>query len=181
MVELGKTCASIATNQLNRKKKPQDHIVEKHGIDTIISDNRFGVINNNTYNVIISHQLFVKMPQVLYRIANPHNLRLLNKFDEIWIPDVREEPSLSGELSHPTKSDKIKFIGPISRLYPNQQEEDIDVLIVISGPEPHRSLLVASSKALFKEAGWNTVMIAGDPNEQEQSIGNLKNIAILYL
>jgi hypothetical protein len=63
------------------------------------------------------------------------------------VPDYEGENNLSGLLSHHTtkwQNNEVRFIGPLSRftdyrsVTPNRQYE---VAIVLSGPEPQRSIL----------------------------------------
>jgi len=67
----------------------------------------------------------------------------LGKFDEVWVPDVADNPNLSGELSHgePIVHPNIQFVGPLSRLGLSASEHEYDVAVVLSGPEPQRTYL----------------------------------------
>lgn len=123
------------------------NIIKKNNIDIVISDNRFGLWNKATYNVFITHQLNLKFPKTLnfmepaYRyIANSY----IGKYDECWIPDFKGENNLSGELSHGENELSNKyFVGPLSRFKINdhaKKDELFDVLFILSGPEPQRSI-----------------------------------------
>lgn len=121
-----------------------EKLVAEHGIQGIISDNRYGCFSRNANSVILSHQLHLRVPnRFLEWTANGVLRRALGKFDAIWAPDVAEEPSLSGELSHaPSKvHPQMRFIGPLSRLYADQVDPEYDVAVVLSGPEPQRTYL----------------------------------------
>jgi UDP-N-acetylglucosamine transferase subunit ALG13 len=69
--------------------------------------------------------------------------RYINRFDECWVPDVEGENNLSGKLSHGVKLKiPLRFIGPLSRLNKISGVEKVyDLLALLSGPEPQRSLL----------------------------------------
>jgi uncharacterized protein (TIGR00661 family) len=73
---------------------------------------------------------------------------IISKFDECWIPDNEDENNLSGKL--PEKNAKIasKFIGPLSRLQKKEVEKQYNLLVLLSGPEPQRSIL---EKKLLEE------------------------------
>ena len=61
-----------------------------------------------------------------------------------WIPDEEGENNLAGELSHPEKipAIPIEYIGPLSRFKKNNVEEiKGHLLIILSGPEPQRTIL----------------------------------------
>ena len=80
----------------------------------------------------------------------------MRHYDECWVPDVAGEDNLSGDLSHKYPLLKnTKFIGPLSRFSTTPirwedvrveaealgLQERYDVVAVISGPEPHRTIL----------------------------------------
>jgi predicted glycosyltransferase len=71
------------------------------------------------------------------------NYNFINRFDECWVPDNKDENNLAGELSHPKKLPGIpvKYIGHLSRLEKrNTSEIKNHLLIIVSGPEPQRNL-----------------------------------------
>ena len=71
------------------------------------------------------------------------NYKLINKFNECWIPDKEGENNLAGELSHPHRlpSIPVKYIGSQSRFNNLNIEVDKDhILIILSGPEPQRTI-----------------------------------------
>ncbi len=125
-------------------------------IDAIISDNRYGLWHTEIPSVCICHQLAIKLPDHLsmfrwwvYRIHR----HLLSRFHACWIPDVAARPNLSAALSHTYKPLATStFIGPLSRFsqkkplsssfsYPELKVEDADIVAILSGPEPQRTLL----------------------------------------
>lgn len=121
-------------------------ILKKLNFNVIISDNRYGLSHQTISSIFITHQLRPKTPfgrsadsvlqQLLYR--------LINQFTECWIPDYAEEPSLSGELSHPTRLPAIpvRYIGPLTRIQPMPATgKPIRLLAILSGPEPQRTIL----------------------------------------
>lgn len=131
----------------------QDHrwikkIVKHHHFDLIISDNRFGLFTSLTRTAYITHQIMVKMPKGLtfsekwvYQI---HRL-FIRQYNYCLIPDYPDSPNLSGDLSHKYPLPyNARFIGPLSRfLYmPSIQPAlNYDVVAIISGLEPHRTML----------------------------------------
>ncbi|HET9744894.1 MAG TPA: glycosyltransferase [Chitinophagaceae bacterium] len=119
--------------------------VKHHGFEAMISDNRYGLHHEKVFSVFITHQLRIKsaLGKLSEDLLQIWNYKLINRFDECWIPDTKGENNLAGELSHPHKlpSIPVKFIGPLSRLkkLPDQEEKD-HLLIVLSGPEPQRTI-----------------------------------------
>ncbi len=124
-------------------------------LDAIISDNRYGLWHPQANTVFICHQLAPVLPGIfstlrpwLYR----YHRSWLARFQECWIPDTADKPGLSGSLSHGWKlPEPSHFIGPLSRFYHHKRPGDFtnpglrgkipEVLAVISGPEPQRSIL----------------------------------------
>jgi uncharacterized protein (TIGR00661 family) len=126
---------------IKKERKMVKEIVKKHQIIGIISDNRPGMYYKNLPTVYITHQINVLSGNTSFISSKFHQF-FIKKFDFCWVPDMPEVPNLSGKMSHenyPIKN--TKFIGPISRMEYKQTTKDIDLLVVLSGPEPQRSLL----------------------------------------
>lgn len=137
----------------------QDHLMlkallrEEH-IDQVISDNRFGLYNRQTECIYMTHQLHIMLPngwKWAEGVASRVHARIYARYNKVWVPDYEDpQQSLAGELSHPQqlkiKNEKLKiqYIGPLSRFQNtpmNQSTPNYDVVAVLSGLEPHRTLL----------------------------------------
>ncbi|MBV6438831.1 MAG: UDP-N-acetylglucosamine--N-acetylmuramyl-(pentapeptide) pyrophosphoryl-undecaprenol N-acetylglucosamine transferase [Saprospiraceae bacterium] len=126
-----------------------ERLVNEHGIQGIISDNRYGCFSRKANNVVLTHQLHLRVPGVFLEwSANRVLRRALVQFDTIWVPDIAGEPNLSGDLSHGERAihPDIHFIGPLSRMqaaHPSgaHRESEYDIAVVLSGPEPQRTYL----------------------------------------
>lgn len=131
-----------------QEKKTIRKLVENHKIDLIISDNRFGCYAKNIPSVFITHQINIKTPH-LSKWVNKLNQNSIKKFTQCWIPDFEPAPGLAGELSHPVP-EKInaKYVGPLSRFTQQDSVKKHDLTVVLSGPEPQRTLL---EDLLFKQ------------------------------
>lgn len=123
------------------ERKATREIVKKHVIDVVISDNRYGVRSKVCDSYFITHQLNIQAP-FLGKIINLVNHFFISKFKECWVPDLKTEKNLSGKLSKVNTNFPIKYIGPLSRFseYSESLERGHDCLIMISGPEPKRSI-----------------------------------------
>lgn len=118
-------------------------IVKKHDIDGIISDNRLGAYCKDIPTVFLTHQLRVFSGNTSWITTKIHQKFIL-KFDECWVPDREGVHNLSGKLGHPEKSTlNVKYIGTLSRFHRRNLSQTYDVLILLSGPEPQRTLLEA--------------------------------------
>jgi len=127
--------------------------VRKFGFEAVISDNRYGLHHEKLFSVFITHQLYVKssLGKWSEKIIQQWNYKFINRFHECWVPDEKGENNLAGELSHPVKLPSIptKYIGPLSRFVrkdsfgekKNINEIKGHLLIILSGPEPQRTIL----------------------------------------
>lgn len=127
-----------------------EKLVKSRYIDGVISDNRFGAYSGQVPSVFITHQMHINVPRLLspFRFfVDGFNHYFIRRFNECWVPDYESAPNLSGKLSHPPISGlPVHYIGPLSRFaaWNNLQEDKqkkYDVLALLSGPEPQRTLL----------------------------------------
>ncbi|MBL7746249.1 MAG: glycosyl transferase family 28 [Chitinophagaceae bacterium] len=121
--------------------------VDEHHFDAVISDNRYGLHHASIPCIFITHQLRIKSSvgkQWIENILQKRNYRYINQFAACWVPDAEGDNNLAGELSHPDKkpSVPIYYIGVLSRFVKKEKEETKGhLLVVLSGPEPQRSML----------------------------------------
>lgn len=156
--------------------KELDKIIKQYNIDGLISDNRFGAFSSKIPSVFITHQLFIQTPKVLNftkPVINYLNFNYIRKFNEVWIPDFEMEPNLSGNLSHGKLSGlNVKYVGPLSRFtvgnddQADKTEKIYDLLVLLSGPEPQRSMLETLILNQLNETKLKTIIIRGLPGEK---------------
>lgn len=154
-----------------------DLLKEKH-FDTVISDNRYGLYNKSVRSIIITHQLRLRMPKHLEIASNLLNRQIRNlvsRFDECHVPDEADENSLSGELSHgPDLPANTRYIGLLSRFEKSKPPLEVastatfKTVILLSGPEPKRSILEHRLVAEQKSNGEQTLVIRGVPGQQSR-------------
>jgi len=130
-------------------------MVAQHHIDGVISDNRFGLYHSTIPCIFITHQLLIKSTAGKWteKVLQKRNYKYINRFTECWVPDTENENNLAGELSHPQlKPDiPIHYIGPLSRFEKKKIiEKKNHLLVVLSGPEPQRSIL---EEKIIKDIG----------------------------
>lgn len=117
-------------------------LIQMHNIQAVISDNRYGCYHPVANSVLLTHQLHLRVPG-MSRVVN----RLLHvafaNFKAIWVPDVAESPGLSGDLSHgePFVHSDVRYVGVLTRMQAYEYELEYDVAVVLSGPEPQRTIL----------------------------------------
>ena len=110
---------------------------EVHGI---ISDNRPTAHHSEIHSVYVTHQLKVRAG-FLTPIASLGHANFYKRYHEIWVPDIDGFGNLSGDLSRASCNRVVKFIGPLSDLKPVKSPVSFDLGIILSGPEPQRTML----------------------------------------
>ena len=143
-------------------------IVKEKKIDIVISDNRYGLYCTEAYCIFITHQLFIKTGNAFSeKIAQKINYRYINPFNECWVPDIKNKNGLAGELSHPEKMPDlpVKYIGPLSRFKKYEVDPTIEIIAILSGPEPQRSILENILLKQLEFYGEKAVLVRGLPGE----------------
>lgn len=130
--------------KLNKFRKNEELIVRdlvaKFHPSMIISDQRYGFLSSKIKSVFVTHQLQLPSKHKL-SLAQIMNKRFINRFDEVWVPDMENSP-LSGKLSVGYFRNKF-YLGIQSRLAPNalnDKDKSIKYLGVVSGPKPYDQL-----------------------------------------
>ena len=118
-----------------------NNFLKNNKIDIVISDNRFGFYNKKVKSIFMTHQINISAP--FQSIVNKINHYFIEKFDVCWIPDFEDVPNLAGQLSHfeSMSSLKTQYLGSLSRMKRYAVEKKYKAIIVLSGPEPQRSIL----------------------------------------
>ena len=153
--------------------------IKKYHINAIISDNRFGMYNKNVPSVYITHQLYIKTGnRFIERIAQKVHYYFIKKYKVCWVPD-EEKNGLAGKLSHPEKlPENIVYIGALSRFERISNAEEIyNLLIIISGPEPQRTIFENEILAQLKTVEGKIFLVRGLPDEDYQP-ANFNNVTI---
>ena len=155
------------------EKEAVQEIHLKENLTGIISDNRFGLRSEEIPSVYITHQLKVLSGATSFISTTLHQ-QIISKFHQCWVPDYSTN-ELSGDMS--TSSDTtgfVKYIGPLSRFKRKEMEKKWDLLAVLSGPEPQRSLLEEKLLEKLKLFSGKCLMIRGMIEDKQSSrcLGN---------
>ncbi|WP_162944514.1 glycosyltransferase [Flavisolibacter nicotianae] len=146
-----------------------ESLVAAQPFDAVISDNRYGLNHASIRSVLITHQLRIKAPLTLAEdLLQETAYQYINRFSECWVPDAEGENNLAGELSHPLTKPSIPlyYTGPLSRFGQNKAEEKPgQLLVLLSGPEPQRTLLEESLLNDLQEYTRPVVLVRGLPGE----------------
>jgi len=160
---------------MHSEKKQVDKWIGEYHISGIISDNRLGVHSKKVPSVFITHQLTVLSGTTTWLSTKMHEY-YIRKFDQCWIPDTNEPINLTGKLGHlPTTSLKLKYIGILSRLLRLEIPVIYDLMVILSGPEPQRTMLEEKLIAELKNYKGRVVFIKGKI-ESEQTVEIKDNV-----
>ncbi len=158
-----------------REKKLTKKWVKTHNLIGIISDNRLGVRSKKVRSVFITHQLNVLSGNTTWISSKLHQ-KFIKKYDECWVPDVNDKENLSGKLGHlDQENPKIRYIGPLSRFNKRQLPKKYDLMVVLSGPEPQRTLLEEKLIVELQQFKGEIVFVKGLV-EEEQTYSKEKHI-----
>jgi uncharacterized protein (TIGR00661 family) len=154
--------------------------VKKYKINAIISDNRMGLYHKKIPCVYITHQLTIKTGyRFTQSIAQKIHYYFINKFNTCWVPDAEGLLNLAGDLSHPSTLPKIpvNYLGPLSRFDKIELENKYDVCIILSGPEPQRTIFEKKILAHVDNMAEKICLVRGLPYETK--IPELKNTSVI--
>lgn len=154
------------------------HLLEKRHFDLVISDNRYGLFTSNIPCVFITHQVEIRIPQSewLQRLVNHINHWFIRQYKACLIPDYPGGDSMAGELSAPGSLPAAHYLGNLSRFgIPSQTPYTYDLLVLLSGPEPQRTLLEKIIREQAVGLQLKTLMVLGKPASGEKPLteGNL--------
>jgi uncharacterized protein (TIGR00661 family) len=151
-------------------------IIREHSIDIVISDNRIGLWNSGIKTVFVTHQLRIMFPRPFRSLEfiGIHIIRsLIKKYSYCFVPDLGGELNVSGELSHGLNlPGNVRYIGILSRLsgpLPVTGHCSDKFMVMLSGPEPQRSVLKQKLTKIFLSQGVHAVFLEGKPIEAEKS------------
>lgn len=162
---------------IKAEKKAIDYMLKNNNISGIISDNRLGVRNKHVPSVFITHQLNVLSGNTTWLSTKVHQ-KIINKFDACWVPDTASEINLSGKLGHAhTIEIPTKYIGPLSRFTKRNCKIKNDLMVLISGPEPQRTLLEEKLLTELKHFTGKVLFVKG-VMEKDQTIQMNGNITV---
>ncbi len=149
--------------------------ISEYNISGIISDNRLGAYNKKIPSVFITHQIRVLTGNTSWLSTAIHK-NVIKKFSQCWVPDFEFEPSLTGKLGHLDDSNlKVNHIGPLSRLEKKELPSKYDLMIILSGPEPQRTMIEEILINETQKFNGNILFVKGKI-EATQEVVQLKNV-----
>src|SRR6476620_11024513 len=70
-----------------------EDIIDRHQIDAVISDNRYGLYSDRIPSVFITHQLLIKtnLGEKADRFLQKFNYHFVNDYSACWVPDIEDD------------------------------------------------------------------------------------------
>jgi hypothetical protein len=157
---------------LAEERRNLQRILEKNRYDLIISDNRVGVYSLKIPTIFITHQIHYHFPLLFWPIELSSilaNYFLFDNFSQVIVPDNPPGPaSLAGKLSRPVHGltdSKVFFSGILSSTPKMNIEQDLDFLVLISGPEPQRTRLEEILTPMLSDLDGSVIALLGSPQK----------------
>ena len=167
---------------IRRERQWLEQFCLHHRIDAMISDNRYGLHHPAIPSVFITHQLYIQTGLGAFadRQVFSWHIRQIRKFSACWVPDYPGDAAIAGALSNPPIrfSLPVTYIGPLTATDPRTTNEQIPLLIILSGPEPQRTIFENILFEQLKQFKHKVVFIRGLPQAEEEVVRNTGNIEI---
>lgn len=160
-------------------------IIHEYSIDIVISDNRFGLWNKKIKTVYVTHMPLIPFPRpfrFLEFIGKILHRAIIKKYSLCFIPDLPGEMNVSGRLSHNLRlPENTRYIGILSRftipgsLALQNQFNYSHITVILSGPEPQRSVLKQKLVELLKDKETPVIILGGRPDRSSEPVrsGNI--------
>ncbi|MCB0704991.1 MAG: hypothetical protein KDC34_06765 [Saprospiraceae bacterium] len=162
---------------IRKEKVEAQKLVAQWNIQGIISDHRYGFQHTGIPSALVCHQMQILAPNALSGwLINRAHRSLLHPFDFHWVPDHPESPGMAGQLSHGYPTKQMRFIGPLSRLHKKPASIKWDYLVVLSGPEPQRSILESLILEQTPAIRGSWLIVGGTPDTTK----NIAHSTITY-
>ncbi len=145
--------------------------ITEHNIDAVISDNRLGLSSKKITSIYITHQLLIKTGNAFTeKIAQKIHYHFINKYNACWVPDGAGQINLAGDLSHPKllPAVPVKYLGPLSRFKKLDVDIKYDVCILLSGPEPQRTIFEKKVIEELKTFSGKAFLLRGCPGDTKE-------------
>jgi len=152
-----------------REHRRVEQLVEELKIDAVISANRYGAYSIRVPSYFVTHQLRFKLPgifSVFEIISEWFNRWYFRKYTRILILDEKGSENLSGDLSHSgriIRHPKLHYIGIWTSIEKQAILEDIDILAIISGPEPQREFFAEKIIEQLRTIPGKRIVVLGKP------------------
>jgi UDP-N-acetylglucosamine transferase subunit ALG13 len=167
--------------RINHEKRWLEKINRDKHLDIVIADNRYGLHHPGIISVFITHQLLIKSSfgKWVDRLLQKINYRYIRHFNYCWVPDAASNDiNLAGELSHPAQlpGSINRYIGVLSRIKKENIPSTGKLLVLLSGPEPQRSIFEQKVTEQLNRLQRPAILIRGLTDRQALPGGALLEI-----
>lgn len=152
---------------IKKERKWIDKVLKRQKVDIVISDNRPGIHHPSVFCIYMTHQLQIKTGNKISDwVANKAHLHYIKKFNTCWIPDLSTN-GLSGSLGHPVaRKINTQYINPVSRFTNITSTMQYDIAIILSGPEPQRTILEQLLMQQVEKSDKRIIVVRGLPDDK---------------
>ena len=155
------------------RRKLKD-LIKEFDPDLVMTEMRLGFWSKKVPSVLITNQLRFELPKGLKWgeiLGEWFNFLIFRHYDLVFVPDVQGTPNLLGNLAHKgriAKHKKIRFVGSLTSIDHTDKapEQDIDLFISVSGPEPQRTKLEELVLPQLEDLKGRVVVALGVPGEK---------------
>lgn len=149
------------TKAIIQEKSAASDLAKKTSATVIISDNRLGFRHKNTRNYYLTHQVnLIHKNPIFSKVGSWLHQYFIRKFDHCFVPDYSGFEALCPSMS--SISDKqYTHIGPQTRIRKLSIPKIYDILVILSGPEPQKSIFETLIIDLLKHLPDYKIRIIG--------------------
>ncbi|NYT02304.1 MAG: hypothetical protein GKC10_06090 [Methanosarcinales archaeon] len=162
----------VLLQALREERRNLDLILSREHYDLIISDNRLGVYTPEVPCYFITHQLRFSTPAFIWPVEVMTlyvNGFFHKKFNGVIVPDnLPGDNAISGKLSRSSfkvTQARTFYSGILCSTRKMEVAEDLDYLIIISGPEPQRTKLEEILLPQVQDLPGEKVVLLGSPGK----------------
>jgi UDP-N-acetylglucosamine transferase subunit ALG13 len=159
--------------------------LEQNKVTAVISDNRYGLWAPGISCIFVTHQLHIRsgLGKIADRIVQKILYKRIKAFTGCWVPDEKSgNLNIAGTLSHPAKLPAIpvQYIGCLSRFeHCTPELPGSGILIILSGPEPQRSILESRILAQLKSGIYRDIILIRGLPQSNTLPADIPGIVIL--
>ena len=160
-------------NSIRYEQQWLSKLLQKEEFHLVISDNRPGFYSKQIPSVYITHQLLINSGKGkwLNRLLQQLHSRYMNNFNSVWVPDLAGNDNLAGELAHPPMPlVQPVYLGLLSRMNATTTELKYDLMIMLSGPEPQRTILEEKLIDQLSTYTKTVLLVRGLPEQHSSTL-----------
>ncbi|MGB1075810.1 MAG: glycosyltransferase [Flavobacteriales bacterium] len=175
---------------IEEEKRWTEEAFRRFEFTHLFSDNCYGVVLSDVPSILMTHQLHLPVPRPLQGLAREQVRKWCEPFDQIWVPDIPTTPNWTGDLGHPAlDSSKTHCVGLLSHLFEvpmatsesDRSERAVPatdrkyrIVGMVSGPEPHRSIMESKLRDWLQTWPGEHVIFSGNPSGTEEQHGHVE-------